>query len=71
MALEGTKNGVVAGVLDTTLLGAMISAIGVPASILTKIGYVIYDMGVVGLSFLLLGEAIGEEKSGIMRVGLR
>ncbi|MFA4668278.1 hypothetical protein QDY65_07140 [Pyrococcus kukulkanii] len=69
MALEGTKNGVVAGVLDTMLLGAMISAIGVPASILTKISYVIYDMGVVGLSFLLLGEAIGEEKSGIMRVG--
>ncbi|MFA4661545.1 hypothetical protein [Pyrococcus kukulkanii] len=69
MALEGAKNGVIAGVLGTVLLGAMISAIGLPASILTKLGYVIYDMGVVGLSFVLLGEAIGGEKSEIMRVG--
>ncbi|CUX76928.1 hypothetical membrane protein [Thermococcus chitonophagus] len=67
--MKGAESGVVAGVLGTVLLGAIISVLALPVSALTKLGYIIYDMGIVGLSFALLSEAIGEEKSEIMRVG--
>lgn len=68
--LTGTESGFLAGTLAVVLLGAILSVLSMPLSNFTKLAYVIYDTGLVGLSFGLLGEAIEGDKSDAVRASL-
>ncbi|ACS34214.1 hypothetical protein [Thermococcus gammatolerans] len=65
--LTGTEGGFIAGALAVVLLGAIISVLSMPIRDLMKLAYLIYDIGIVGLSFGLLNEAFEGERSDAIR----
>ncbi|WP_297065699.1 hypothetical protein [Thermococcus sp.] len=64
---KGTESGFVAGALAVVLLGAVLGVLVSPIGVFTKLAYTLYDIGLVGISFGLLSEAIESEKSDILR----
>ncbi|NJE49104.1 hypothetical protein [Thermococcus sp. 9N3] len=70
MELAGTESGFIAGALAVVLLGAILSVLSSPMDVFTKLAYVLYDMGLVGLSFGLLSEAIEGNKSDATKAAL-
>ncbi|NJE54899.1 hypothetical protein [Thermococcus sp. 21S9] len=70
MDIAGTESGFIAGALAVVLLGAILNVIASPMDAFTKLAYVLYDIGLVGLSFGLLSEAVEGEKSDAVRASL-
>ena len=68
--LTGTEGGFIAGALAVVLLGAIISILSMPVRDFTRLAYVLYDIGLVGLSFGLLSEAVEGDKSDAVRASL-
>ncbi|WP_297549783.1 hypothetical protein [Thermococcus sp.] len=64
---KGAESGFVAGALAVVLLGAVLGILASPMGVFTKLAYVLYDIGLVGISFGLLSEAIESEKSDALR----
>ncbi len=63
---KGAESGFVAGALAVVLLGDL-EVLASPMGVFTKLAYVLYDIGLVGISFGLLSEAIESEKSDALR----
>ena len=63
MDLEGMESGFIAGVIAVALLGAILAVIASGVGAFTKLAWVIYDIGVAGLSWGLLNEAFDESNS--------
>jgi Flp pilus assembly pilin Flp len=70
MEITGTESGFIAGALAVVLLGAILGVLSSHMDVFTKLSYVLYDMGLIGLSFGLLNEALEENKDDAIRASL-
>ena len=70
MDLEGMESGFIAGVIAVALLGAILAVIASGVGAFTKLAWVIYDIGVAGLSWGLLNEAFDESNSETLRASM-
>ncbi len=68
--LTGTGSGFIAGTLTVVLLGAVLSVLSMPTGDFTKLAYILYDMGIVGLSFGLLSEALEGGETDPLRASM-
>ncbi|QDA30855.1 hypothetical protein FH039_03445 [Thermococcus indicus] len=68
--LTGTGSGFIAGALAVVLLGAVLSVLSMPTRGFTKLAYILYDIGIIGLSFGLLSEAVEGEETDSLRASM-
>lgn len=59
--------GILMGIVGVLLLGAIIRTLAMPVSDVLKLGGVIFDIGVAGLVWIFLDEAIESAESEIYR----
>ncbi|BAD85626.1 hypothetical membrane protein [Thermococcus kodakarensis KOD1] len=60
-------SGILMGIVGVLLLGAIIKTLAMPVSAALKLGGVIFDIGVAGLAWVFLDEAIESSESDIYR----
>ena len=70
MDLEGMESGFIAGVIAVALLGAVLAVIASGVGVFTKLAWIIYDIGVAGLSWGLLNEAFDDSNSETLRAAM-
>ncbi|WP_297534333.1 hypothetical protein [Thermococcus sp.] len=70
MEVKGAESGFVAGALAVVLLGAILSVLSAPIGGFTKLGYIVYDIGVVGLAFGLFTEALTGERGDAIKAAM-
>jgi len=68
--ISGTENGFVAGALVVVLLGSILGVLSSHTDAFTKLAYLLYDIGITGLSFGLLSEALDRNRSDTARATL-
>lgn len=61
------ESGFIAGALAIVLLGTILEILTSSMSAFSKLAYVLYNTGIVGLSFGLLSEAIEGDKNDAIR----
>ncbi|WP_456443527.1 hypothetical protein [Thermococcus sp.] len=70
MNMEGSESGFVGGIIAVILTGAILSVIVSGGSAFSKLAWVIYQIGMAGISFALLNEALDSSNSDTLRAGL-
>ncbi|WP_457741627.1 hypothetical protein [Thermococcus sp.] len=70
MEIKGAESGFIAGALAVVLLGALLSVLSEPIGGFTKLGYIVYDIGVVGLAFGLFSETLTGERSDSIKAAM-
>lgn len=68
MIPEETKSGMLSGAVGVILLGAIIAVLSGSVGNLTKLGWIIYDIGIAGLSWIFLDQAFDESNSDNLRI---
>jgi hypothetical protein len=63
-------SGLLMGIVGILLLGAIVAVLGMPLSAMTKLGKILFDIGVAGVAWILLDEAFEGEGSDIYRAAL-
>jgi hypothetical protein len=63
-------SGLLMGIVGILLLGAIVTALGMPLSAMTKLGKILFDIGVAGVAWILLDEAFEGEGSDLYRAAL-
>lgn len=70
MKVEGAESGFVAGVIAAVLIGTILSVLASGGSAFSKLAWIIYQIGMAGMSFALLNEALDSSNSDTLRAGL-
>ncbi|ASJ02446.1 hypothetical protein A3L09_03845 [Thermococcus profundus] len=70
MIPEEVESGLIAGSIGILLLGAIIAVLGSSVNGVTKGGWIVYDIGVAGISWVFLDKAFDEKTSENLRVAL-
>lgn len=70
MKAEGVESGFVAGVIAAVLIGTILSVLASGGSAFSKLAWIIYQIGMAGMSFALLNEPLDSSNSDTLRAGL-
>ncbi|NJF26080.1 hypothetical protein [Thermococcus sp. Bubb.Bath] len=63
-------SGLLMGIIGILLLGAIVTVLGMPLSAMTKLGKILFDIGVAGIAWIFLDETFEGEGSDIYRAAL-